>query len=316
MIEGKIIGVFGSDPAARAAFLGPVAKKSEAEGSLVLYHRVEGGVPYSFLEDAQFPERIQGYSRIASLSDAAFYLLPKFGRMTAPDGELAVLVDALGLDGSLVSVDEPGAPPAAFKGLRLERYPVEERSSKSSVIDLTKVGTAPSLPGGTLVYIDRAFSVKGVGLVVLGFVVSGKVSVHDQLRLVPGDGKTAEVRGIQVHDVDHDSVGRGVRVGLSLKGVELKDLDKVSWMDDGSIPTSEKVTLEYRQSGYYKQSVDGRDMHLQLPGEVVTCKTKLEGGRLTASLAAQAPVWDGMRVGLIDLNGKGLRVAGGGVCRI
>lgn len=315
-MEGKILGVFGTDPGLKASFLGSVAKKSEAEGAIVLYHRVEAGVPYSFLDDAQFPERVQGYSRIASLSDYAYYLLPKFGKMTAPDGELAVLIDALKLDGTLLSIDEPAVAAASFfRGLSLEKYQVENRSSKSSVIDLSRVGAAPGLPKGTLVYIDRAFSVKGVGIVVLGFVISGTVSVHDQLRLIPGGGKTAEVRGIQVHDVDHESVGRGIRVGLSLKGVELKDLDKVSWMDDGSTPTSERLTFEFRQSGFYKQAVDGRDMHLQLPGEVVTCKTKVEGARVTASLAAQAPVWEGMRVALIDLNGRGLRVAGGGVCR-
>ena len=80
---------------------------------------------------------------------------------------------------------------------------------------------------------------KGVGVVVLGFVLGGKVSVHDQLRLMPSaDGKKAEVRGIQVSDEDQETVGRGLRVGLSLKGVELKDLDKVSWMDDGSASRS------------------------------------------------------------------------------
>ncbi len=153
-------------------------------------------------------------------------------------------------------------------------------------------------------------------MVVLGFVLGGKISLHDQLRLIPSDGKRAEVRGIQVNDVDQESVERGVRVGLSLKGVELKDLAKVSWMDDGSFETRDTVRFEYRQSGFYKQAVDGRDMHLQLPGEMVTCKVKSEGSKVVATLTAQAPVWEGMRVCLIDLNGKGLRVAGGGNCAL
>jgi selenocysteine-specific translation elongation factor len=316
-VEGRIIGVFGTDPALKSGFLGSVAKKSEAEGAIVLHHRVDAGVPYSFLDDAQFPERIQGYSRIASLSDYAYYMVPKFGKIAAPDGELAVLLDALGLDGTMLYMDEPASGVSSFfKGLRLERYAVESRSAQSSVIDLSKVQSAGGPPKGALVYIDRAFSVKGVGVVVLGFVLGGTISVHDQLRLIPSsEGKRAEVRGIQVHDVDHESAGRGIRVGLSLRGVELKDLDKVSWMDDGTLQTSDKVAFEYKQSGFYKQGVDGRDMHLQLPGEVVNCKVKLDGSEAVASLPAASPVWEGMRVGLIDLNGKGLRVAGGGVCR-
>jgi hypothetical protein len=220
-----------------------------------------------------------------------------------------------------VAVDEepPSAIGTYFKGTRLDGYVASGRSSKSSVIDLSAVRAGPNVPPkGALVYIDRAFSVKGVGVVVLGFVLGGTVSVHDELRLIPSaDGKRAEVRGIQVSDVDQATVGRGLRVGLSLKGVELKDLDKVSWMDDGGFQVSEKVSFDFHQSRFYRQGVDGRDMHLQLPGEILTCKLKAEGtsGRVTAMLPSAAPVWEGMRVGVVDLNGKGLRVAGGGTCR-
>jgi selenocysteine-specific translation elongation factor len=319
VLEGRIVGVFGTDPALKGSFFGSVAKKSEAEGTLVLYHKMDSGVLYSFLDDVQFPEKIQGCSRIASISDYAYYILPRFGKMTPPDGEMAVLLDSSGVDGSMLSIDEepPQGAASLFKGTRLEAYPVEKRSTESSVIDLSRIQKARGFPSAPLVYIDRAFSVKGVGVVVLGFVLGGKISVHDQLRLIPStDGKRAEVRGIQVNDVDHESVERGVRVGLSLRGVELKDLAKVSWMDDGSIETRDSLSFEYRQSGFYKQPVDGRDMHLQLPGEIVTCKLKSEGTNVVAALSAQAPVWEGMRVCVVDLNGKGLRVAGGGTCNL
>ena len=321
-MEGRIVGVFGSDAGVKAGLLGPITKKSEAEGAIVVHRRVEGGVNYSFLDDAQFPEKVQGYSRIASISDYALYVLPRFGKIAPSDGELAVVLDALGLDGSIVAVDEepPSAIGSYFKGTKLEGYAASRRSSESSVIDLSSVGAGPNVPPkGTLVYIDRAFSVKGVGVVVLGFVLGGTLRVHDELRLIPSaGGKRAEVRGIQVSDVDQESVGRGLRVGLSLKGVELKDLDKVSWMDDGSFQVGEKVSFDFSPSRFYRQVVDGRDVHLQLPGEILTCKLEAEGAgsaRLAASLPSAAPFWDGMRVGVVDLNGKGLRVAGGGTCR-
>ncbi len=321
-LEGRIVGVFGTDASAKAGLLAPITKKSEAEGGIVVHRRVEAGINYSFLDDAQFPEKVQGYSRIASIADYAFYVLPKFGKISPPDGELAVILDAFGLDGSILAVDEepPSGIGSYFKGTRLEAFRASSRSSQSSVIDLGAVKAGPNVPPkGTMIYIDRAFSVKGVGVVVLGFVLGGTVSVHDVLRLIPStDGKRAEVRGIQVSDVDQETVGRGLRVGLSLKGVELKDLDKVSWMDDGSFQVSQKVSFDYKQSRFYKQSVDGRDMHLQLPGEILTCKLKAAGpgeGTVTASLPTGAPVWEGMRVGVVDLNGKGLRISGGGTCR-
>jgi selenocysteine-specific translation elongation factor len=321
-LEGRIVGVFGTDANAKGGLLGPITKKSEAEGGIVVHRRVDAGMNYSFLDDAQFPERVQGYSRIASIADYAFYVLPKFGKIAPPDGELAVLLDAFWLEGSILAVDEQ--PPLGigsyFKGTRLEEFGASGRSSQSSVIDLASVGAGSNSPAkGTLVYIDRAFSVKGVGVVVLGFVLGGTVSVHDELRLVPqAEGKKAEVRGIQVSDVDQERVGRGLRVGLSLRGVELKDLDKVSWMDDGSFQVRDELSFDFRQSRFYKQTLDGRDLHLQLPGEMLTCKLKAEGsgaGTVTAYLPSGVPLWEGMRVGVVDLNGKNLRIAGGGVCR-
>lgn len=317
-MEGRIVGVFGTDAAAKAGLLGPVTKKSEAEGGIEVHRRVEGGLGFSFLDDSQFPAKVQGYSRIASIADYALYVLPKFGKISPPDGELAVLLDSFTLEGSILSIDEepPSGIGAYFKGMSLERFAAASRSSQSSVIDLTAVKAGPNVPPkGTLVYIDRAFSVKGVGVVVLGFVLGGTVSVHDELRLIPGsDAKRAEVRGIQVSDEDQESVGRGLRVGLSLKGVDLKDLDKVSWMDDGSFQVSDRLSVALEQSRFYKPGVDGRDMHIQLPGEMLPCKLKAEGGAIVASLPSGSPVWPRMRVGVVDLNGKNLRVAGGGYC--
>lgn len=312
-MRGHTIGVFGSDKELKAAFENAVAKKSEVEG-MIVYHRNESGLRYSLLDDPAFPETIQGYSRIASISDHAYYLLPGPGRLTAPDGELAVLLDAFELPGTIQAIGGTSAEPfkSAFKGLRLADYPVEARTKDSSVADFSKIVDPPGTPDATLIYIDRAFVVKGVGTVVLGFVLSGEVSLHDELRAIPSSDVRAEVKGIQVNDEDQESAGRGVRVGLSLKGVDAKQLDKVSWLDDGSFKLSETVTFSYRQSTYYKQAVTGRSLHLQLPGVLATARVESKDDRVTATLQNPVPVWNGMKVALVDLNGKGLRIAGGG----
>jgi hypothetical protein len=41
-----------------------------------------------------------------------------------------------------------------------------------------------------------------------------------------------------------------------------------------------------------------------------------EGGVYYAKVPAPVPVWDGMRLAVIDLNGKNLRVAGGGLAKL
>ena len=320
-MDGHTLGVFGTNKDQKARFMAAIAKKSEVEG-MVVYHHNEAGRRYSLLDDPQYPERIQGYARIASICDYAYYLLPRGGRLAAPDGELAVLLESFGLPGTIEIIDGAAAPDAAkfsFRGLRLADFPVDERSGESSIIDLSKVGPSPNAPpAGTLVYVDRAFSVKGVGTVVLGFILGGRISIHDRLRAVPtSPSKTAEVKGIQVNDEDYEAAGAGIRVGLSLKGVDAKELDKVSWLDDGTFRLSDSLRFRFAPSPYYKQEIAGRDLHVQLPGEMVTARISAESsGTFTASLPNAVPVWDGMRLVVVDLNGKNLRVAGGGTVEV
>ena len=314
-MEGITVGVFGTDQEAKATFESEVAKKSEAEG-ISVYTRTEGGRRYSFLDTADYPERIQGYSRIASIVDHALYFFPKEGRLSTPDGELAVLLGAFGLPGTLELEDggsTPGFAASALNGTVVARYLPEERQPGSSAINLSSVCPRDDFPKQkTLIYVDRVFPVKGVGTVALGFVLSGAVSVHDQLRLVPGpSGLRADVKGIQVNDVDFESAGRGVRVGLSLRGVDPEDLERSHWLDDGSFTLSDSLTLAVAKSPFYRRELVSRDLHLQLAGEMVTARTS-DGGpqRIKAQLPWPVPVWDGMKAAMIDLNGGSLRVAG------
>jgi selenocysteine-specific translation elongation factor len=319
-LEGNLIGVFGSNVALKSSFLSSIGKKSETEG-IAVYQRNEAGRKYSLLDDPGYPDKIQGYARIASISDYALFMYPQEGKLAPTDGELAVLLDAFGLHGNVELVDSSmpdllGKLKASFKGLTLSTYNVDERDSKSSVIDLSQVSARTNYPSdATLIYIDRAFNVKGVGLVVLGFVLCGVVSIHDKLRLLPSEsGKLAEVKGIQVSDEDQESSGRGIRVGLSLKNVELKDLSKVSWLDNGTISTASEVEFDFKQSSYYKQPTADRDLHLEVNGEILVAHIA-QGGSLDtriAKISSAIPVWDGMQICVLDLNAKPLRVVGGG----
>jgi len=318
-MEGVLVGVFGTDLESKAKLLSSLGKKSEAEGTII-YHRTESGRKISLLDDPQFPQRIQGYAMIASIADHALFLFPKTGKLGVADGELAVLLGSFSLAGTIEVVDgatSPEAAVSALKGTIVGGYRVEPRNLSSSVLDAGRFAPKEGAPQGTLVYVDRVFTVKGVGTVALGFVLSGKVSVHDKLRPIPGrEGLRADVKGIQINDEDFESAGRGIRVGLSLRGVEPADLEKTHWLDDGSFRTSDTLNLEFAKSQFYKQPVAGRELHLQLPGEMmpVTIGSGSEDV-LTAKLQEGVPAWDGMRTSLIDLNAKSLRIAGGCACK-
>jgi selenocysteine-specific elongation factor len=68
-------------------------------------------------------------------------------------------------------------------------------------------------------YVDRSFSLRGIGTVVTGTLRSGTIGVGDELRVEPS-GRNVRVRSVQVHDREVDRAEPGQRVALSLPGLE------------------------------------------------------------------------------------------------
>ncbi|WP_122866592.1 selenocysteine-specific translation elongation factor [Campylobacter showae] len=74
-------------------------------------------------------------------------------------------------------------------------------------------------------YIDRVFSLKGIGNVVTGTVIEGSVTKNEKLFNYDA-GKEVQVRSVQSHDNFVDRAGVSSRVALNLTGTELNDLKK------------------------------------------------------------------------------------------
>ena len=74
-----------------------------------------------------------------------------------------------------------------------------------------------------VVPIDQHFNVKGIGLVAIGYVQSGSVSVHDELHLLPAEGP-GTVKSLQVMDDDVDTAVAGDRVGIALRNTKEEHL--------------------------------------------------------------------------------------------
>ena len=91
-------------------------------------------------------------------------------------------------------------------------------------------GLAPrSAQGGFRLAIDRAFALRGVGLVVTGTAIAGRVREGDVLAITP-PGLEARVRGLRVHDAPAQEGRAGQRMALQLAGeLERKDLARGQW---------------------------------------------------------------------------------------
>jgi len=73
--------------------------------------------------------------------------------------------------------------------------------------------------GPTRLFVDRVFSLHGIGTIATGTLWSGSIGDGDALAVEPGAGRV-RVRSVQVHDRPVERAEAGQRVAVSLPGVE------------------------------------------------------------------------------------------------
>jgi selenocysteine-specific elongation factor len=71
--------------------------------------------------------------------------------------------------------------------------------------------------------IDRAFSMRGFGTVVTGTLVSGTVSLEQEIEIHPQQ-RRIRVRGVQVHGNQVEQAFAGQRTALNLAGIDVGDI--------------------------------------------------------------------------------------------
>ena len=120
------------------------------------------------------------------------------------------------------------------KGTFLEKAPIVPVSSKTGenlpvlVQELTKLSgeVTPKSSNGILrLPIDRVFTMKGFGTVITGTLLSGTISVEQEVEILPKGIKT-KVRGIQSHNQAAQRSIAGQRTAVNLQGVEKEQLSR------------------------------------------------------------------------------------------
>ena len=93
--------------------------------------------------------------------------------------------------------------------------------------------------------VDRAFHLKGLGVLVTGTLAGGRIATGDTLEVLPGGG-SARVRGIQVHGQPRDEAVAGERTSLQLGGVTLEEVER-----GVELLTPDRFTLRRRLLGRF-----------------------------------------------------------------
>jgi selenocysteine-specific elongation factor len=113
----------------------------------------------------------------------------------------------------------PGAP-VVVTSAKTGRGLDELRDALAELAD--RVEQRPA-EGATRLFVDRVFTLRGIGTVVTGTLWSGSIGEGDELRAEPAD-LDVRVRSVQVHDTPVERAAAGQRVAVALPGIERRQL--------------------------------------------------------------------------------------------
>ncbi len=104
--------------------------------------------------------------------------------------------------------------------------------------------TRPVRPAPTRLFIDRSFTLRGIGTVVTGTLWSGSIGRGDVLRAEPG-GLEVRVRSVQVHDRPIERATAGRRVAVGLPGAERTQLSRGrALVEPGGYPVAYRLDVQ------------------------------------------------------------------------
>lgn len=215
--------------------------KKGSETDIHYYNSKIQGNGYAFLYPFKYPERIQPLVNAASVANKVILNVETVDRTV---GEFLLAVDYYGIrDIGIVGGDD------VFETL--------QKISSTMDVKMTHLQNdfgnfenfvsreVPVRAGNAMVVVDQSFSVKGVGTVILGFVISGEIRKHMHLSSYPS-GKKVEIRSIQIMDVDFETAVPYSRVGLAVKGVEPEEVSKGTILHEDELQFSDSIRLDVR----------------------------------------------------------------------
>lgn len=136
--------------------------------------------------------------------------------------------------------------------------------------------------------IDRAFTVKGAGLVVTGTALSGEVKIGDSLWLTGAD-KPMRVRGLHAQNSKTESAFAGQRIALNISGdAEKLDIKRGDWLlAEQPLQPVERVIVQLQSHAPLQQ---WQPLHIHHAASHVTGRISLLEDDL-AELVLDVPLW-------------------------
>jgi len=281
------IAIIGTEQSGRTTLAANLGKKG-THSDITLYNNDKETPKLAFVDPHSYPKTLKSLITALNISDMAVLCIPSTG-MDAHTGECIIALDLLGFKHGIIAltksdtthmfaIDELKAKIKQITaGTALEGWEclaintnksaknpfegVDELKAKISAMakeieaEQAKLNDLP-----TRVFIDHAFNVTGKGCVVLGVTRQGISKDKDKTKIFPLD-RDIEIRSIQSHDVDIPEAPTGTRVGMRLKNVQAKDIERGFIISDKEIVSTD-YTLECNFSKFTKKVDPGSVLHL------------------------------------------------------
>ncbi|MEC8764626.1 MAG: EF-Tu/IF-2/RF-3 family GTPase [Candidatus Thermoplasmatota archaeon] len=225
------IAVIASDELARS-----IAKPADQRDVHTYVHKEngpDGARILSLIRPAKFPERLPPFLNALSTSQAGII------EVTAVDavlGEALVAFASAGIERGLAVINpadggwvDEDQVKMLFKQAGLGSWTFETndgvhlRERMYALMDGIQSVLEANANAPLVLPVDQYFNVKGIGLVAIGYVQSGRVNVHDEVLLLPANG-TGNAKSLQVMDDDVEVATAGDRVGLALRNAKEEHL--------------------------------------------------------------------------------------------
>ena len=237
--------------------------KKGTSTDVTLFDKKESDIIRTWVTPSGFPDKIQPLFQAINLAEYVIFYVASLDKFT---GEQIIALDMLNKKDGILShsyeVDENRLS-AMIKGTVLEKY--KRVNSPDIKSEINKI-PSKSNEGKTKIVIDHCFDVKGVGTVVLGKVIQGKLKQYDNLKLFPS-GQDVMVKSIQMHDDPVQEATSPARVGLSVKGVKVDEVNRGDYMcEDETQNIQTELKLDFKQSPFYKNQIAENQMCLASVG--------------------------------------------------
>ena len=309
-MESLNISVLGS-----SEFLNDFGKRGTLS-DIVLYDRKLKDRILTFIAPISFPDKIQTLPQVLNMTDFVVLNITQLDKYLA---EQIIAINSLDMrNGFLLhsyDIDEQRLN-QMIKGTAIENFKKIESLEilKNEINNLH----SNSKEGDLLMPIDHSFDVKGVGTVLLGGIKQGRIKVYDKLRILPSN-KEALIKSIQMHDDPVDESSSPSRVGLAVKGVSPKEIERGDIICSGDTmktAVTEILVTDFLKNKYYNGEITDTQTYLLSVGlQIKPVKILINNSKILLSLEKPIAYYEKQKFLILKPDSKTTRIIAEGSFR-